>query len=146
MPAIKDKYGSEICINSDFAELSKIRNYVLSKAAGFGFSDDQANKIAMAVDEACTNLIKHSNKFDPSKTICVHIETDQKHFIVNILDDGKPFNPNDFPSPNLDDYLQKPKRGGLGIFIIKKVMDNISYLPSGKGSQRNVLRLTKQLD
>mgnify|MGYP000905311068 CR=1 FL=1 len=142
----ENKYIEDICISSDFAELIKIRDFISDKANNFGFSDDQINKIVMAVDEACTNLIKHSNKFDKAKNICIQVETDNKLFIVNILDDGIPFNPINYPSPDINDYLQKPKSGGLGIFIIKRVMDNISYIPSNKKTPHNILRLTKYLD
>lgn len=146
MSAKVNNIVGDVCIKSDFAELIKVRDFISNKASVFGFSDEQSNKIVMAVDEACTNLIKHSNKFDTTKTICVQVESKNNAFVVNILDDGIPFNPVDFPSPNIKDYLQKPKSGGLGIYIIKRVMDKISYLPSSKDMPHNTLQLTKQLD
>ena len=48
----ENKYIEDICISSDFAELIKIRDFISDKANNFGFSDDQINKIVMAVDEA----------------------------------------------------------------------------------------------
>jgi serine/threonine-protein kinase RsbW len=134
---------NHISAYGDFSELHKIRNFIFSKAKGFGFDEIEANKIALAVDEACTNLIKHSFKFDKSKEFCVFIEPTNIKFIIKILDKGIPFNPLDVNKLDMKEYFSNFKKGGLGIQIIRTVMDEISYLPSNVKSGENILTLTK---
>lgn len=140
------KYQNNLCAVSDFKELGRIREFVLKKAIVFGFSDDEAQKISLAVDEACSNLIRHAFNFDSNKKICVEIELNNKDmFVVNILDDGKPFNPLDVESPDMKSYFREFRTGGLGISIMKKVMDDISYTPSDSKKAKNLLQLKKNL-
>lgn len=145
MNKAKVKYNTKICVSSDYGELAAIRQFVLDKAVEFGFNDDEAFKISLAVDEACTNLVKHSYKFDSTKQICVFIELNTNQFIVNILDEGTPFNPSDFPTPDMTEYLSKHRRGGLGIHLMRSVMDDISYIPSNQHNPHNTLKLKKIL-
>ncbi|MBM2816029.1 MAG: putative anti-sigma regulatory factor, serine/threonine protein kinase [Ignavibacteria bacterium] len=139
------KYGNKICTCCDFSELQRIREFVMTKAETLGFSSEEAQSIALAVDEACSNLIKHTFNFDTLKEICVQVNFDKNQFIVNILDEGTPFNPLDVTPQDMNEYFKNYKRGGLGIPIIRKIMDEISYLPSNNSNRKNVLTLKKFL-
>ncbi len=130
---------------SDTAELKKIRFFVAKKAESFGFNPAECQKIALAVDEACSNLIKHGYKLDKSKTFSVEIETATNKFTVKISDSGLPFNPLDISSPDMNEYFDSFRKGGLGVHIMKLVMDNISYMPSDEKNPFNMLELTKEL-
>ena len=132
-----------ICACADFSELVKIRDFVINKALGAGFNEGDANKIALAVDEACTNLMKHSFNLDKTREFCVKIELSTYKFIIKILAQGLPFNPLQVSSLNMKEYFKNYKKGGLGIQIIRSIMDEISYLPSDVESKENVLILTK---
>jgi serine/threonine-protein kinase RsbW len=132
---------------SDFAELERIRDFVRCSAMKFGFAEDEAQKISLAVDEAVSNLIKHAFHLDSEKQIKIEVESRNNWFTVNILDDGKPFNPLEVDTPNMIEYLKNYEKGGLGIHIMKLVMDKIDYVPShARGDSRNILRLSKQLN
>ncbi len=135
-----------VVFKSNFAELSRIRDYILENARAFGFTDDEAYKISLAVDEACSNLIRHAFMFDDSRTIQLFIETTDNSFIVNIVDDGSPFNPLEVPLQNMKEYMEQMKRGGLGIHLMRSVMDNITYYPSNKSNPQNILKLQKTLN
>lgn len=135
-----------LCTHSDKAELVNVRSFVLDNAKKFGFDEIMGNKIALAVDEACSNLIKHAYKFDPARYICVEIATENSSFIVKIIDDGKSFDPSFYPIPDMNDYFKKYKHGGLGIHIIRLIMDDIKYYPSNEKNPRNILELKKNLN
>ncbi len=137
--------NNKLKAKSDTSELEKIREFVSLKASEFGFSSAESQKIALAVDEACSNLIKHSYKYDNSKSFCLEVETLDNNFTVKILDKGIPFNPMSIAAPDMEEYFRTFKRGGLGIHIMKLVMDNISYLPSNEKNPYNLLKLTKEL-
>jgi serine/threonine-protein kinase RsbW len=137
--------NNKVCATSDFTELHRIRQFVMDSAGRVGFSDDEASKIGLAVDEACTNIIKHSFKFDKSKKFCVQVETSTDFFIVNISDNGAPFDPLTVPDVDMKDYISNFKRGGLGIHIIRNVMDEVDYTPSAGSNSMNLLTLKKSL-
>ncbi len=139
------KYNNKVCATSDFTELYRIREFVICQAEDFGFSCDEASQIGLAVDEACTNIIKHSFKLDKSKKFCVQVETNANFFIVNISDNGKPFDPMTIPEVDMKEYIKHYKRGGLGIHIIRNVMDDVKYYPSNDKNVMNLLTLKKSL-
>ena len=142
----KTKMNDKIlCYSGEYSELHKIREFVHQKASKFGFSDDEANNISLAVDEACSNLIHHAFHFDKSKKICIQVLTDDDNFTVNIYDDGSPFNPLEAIQPDMQEYFKNYQRGGLGIKIMRSVMDEINYLPSNSSNQQNILSLKKHL-
>lgn len=146
MLSLKNKYKTRnICASGDFTELEKIRDFVAAEASSFGFSGEDSQRIALAVDEACTNLINHAFKRDSNRKICIEIEPAKNQFIVNILDDGIPFNPLEVPQPDMQEYFKSYKRGGLGIQIMRLVMDEISYIPQSDSIKKNVLKLKKVL-
>jgi len=137
--------NNKVCATSDYTELYRIREFVMDRAEKFGFSTEDASKVGLAVDEACTNIIRHSFKFDKSKKFCVQVDTNSNFFIINISDNGIPFNPMSVPEVDMNDYRKQLKRGGLGIHIIRNVMDEIEYIPSSGGDSMNLLTLKKSL-
>lgn len=147
MMSKQDKYikTKEFIFSGDFKNLEKIRKLVKGCAINSGFTEDESDKIALAVDEACTNLIRYSFNFDKKNKITISVNNDEKYFIVNIIDAGKPFNPLDVPKPNMKEYLQNYKKGGLGIFLIRSVVDEIEYIPSNHNNPHNTLILKKLL-
>jgi anti-sigma regulatory factor (Ser/Thr protein kinase) len=134
-----------LCVVGDTNELIRIREFIIERAKEFGFTDDEAFRISLAVDEACTNLIKYALKSSKEKKICIRTNHETNIFIIEILDNGAPFDPLTVASPDMKEYLQKYRRGGLGIHIMRSVMDAISYIPSSGSSTVNTLKLTKVL-
>jgi serine/threonine-protein kinase RsbW len=136
---------NKICISGKFEELFKVRDFIKENALAFGFKEDIAAQISLAVDEACTNLIRYAYLNDITRKICINIEFSADKFIISILDNGLPFNPLEIPSPEMEEYLKQFKRGGLGIHIMRSVLDKIEYYPSTDGNSYNTLKLIKML-
>jgi anti-sigma regulatory factor (Ser/Thr protein kinase) len=130
-----------IRVKGDLAELLKLRNFVETEALSYGFNEEQTYKICLAVDEACANLIRHSYRNDPNKEIDIRIALFSDKFSIQILDEGVSFNPLEYQSPDMKEYFKQCKPGGLGIHIIKSVMDEISY--AANANQKNILTLVK---
>jgi serine/threonine-protein kinase RsbW len=144
---VKPRSGSvkteTIHIESRTDRLIAVREFVSASARKFGFSDEEVSKIALAVDEACTNVIKHAYKFDPTKDITVTVKPGRRAFEVSIVDTGRVFNPLDVQSPDMKEYLTHYRRGGLGIYLMKSLMDKVEYnIQPGK---KNEVRLIKYL-
>lgn len=130
-------------IESKTDQLVAVREFVSEAATASGFSDEDVGRIALAVDEACTNVIKHAYQFDPRKTITVSVRVSGKDFEISIVDNGKQFDPENVRTPDMKEYLSKFRRGGLGVYLMKSLMDKVEYnIEPGK---RNQVRLIKHL-
>lgn len=130
-------------IESRTDKLIAVREFVSEAARRFGFQEEDVSKIALAVDEACTNIIKHAYKFDPGKEITVSIRSDNGAFEVVIRDRGKEFDPRRIQSPDMKEYLTHFRRGGLGVYLMKSLMDKVEY--NITPGAMNEVRLTKYL-
>lgn len=132
-----------INIESRTERLIAVRDFVSDAAREFGFDEENIGKIALAVDEACTNVIKHAYKFNPQGNITVRISRGDGAFTVAIIDHGAEFNPSSVQSPDMKEYLSHYRRGGLGVYLMKSLMDKVEYtIDPGK---KNEVRLTKFL-
>jgi serine/threonine-protein kinase RsbW len=130
-------------IESRTERLIAVRDFVSSAAREFGFADEEVSKIALAVDEACTNIIKHAYKFDPHKELTVTVKGGNGAFEVSISDTGRQFNPSSVQPPDMKEYLSHFRRGGLGVYLMKTLMDKVEYnIEPGKP---NEVRLIKYL-
>ncbi|MEX0601905.1 MAG: ATP-binding protein, partial [Bacteroidota bacterium] len=96
----------------------------------------------LAVDEACTNIIKHAYQNAPDKPIHISIDSDNNRFEVVITDEGKSFDPATMKPLNLKHHLTQYRRGGLGVYLMKTLMDEVEYSSRGR---KNAVRMAKYL-
>jgi len=120
-----------------------VRQFVSAAARQFGFSEEETSKIALAVDEACTNIIRHAYHNDPTQTIEVSIRHQRKQFEITIIDEGQTFDPRALKPLDLKEHLSHYRRGGLGVYLMKKLMDIVEY--ETLAGNRNQVRLVKVL-
>ena len=131
-------------INSRTENLAEIREFINSAAVDAGFSKEAIDNIILAVDEACTNIIKHAYKYLPDGKIILNLKTDKKTFTIDIIDYGKSFEPGLVPNPDLQKYFNEKRVGGLGMYLMKSLMDEVKYISvPGKYNQ---VSLTKNLN
>ncbi|MFI5236990.1 MAG: ATP-binding protein [Ignavibacteriales bacterium] len=133
----------EIKVSSKTENLSKIRDFVGANASTAGVSQSTVENIVLAVDEACTNIIKHAYKSSPDGEIIIQIEYDESRLTITIIDYGKSFEPERIPQPDLRKYYNERKVGGLGMYLMKSLMDDVKYT-SIPGKYNQVL-LSKNL-
>ncbi len=128
------KYSKELTVSSSTNNLSEIRNFTETAAAECGFGKEDIGKIILAVDEACTNVIKHAYNYSPEGKITVTAKMQNSKFSITISDKGRSFNPELIPEPNIKEYHAQKRVGGLGMFLMKKLMDDVFYktLPDKK--------------
>jgi anti-sigma regulatory factor (Ser/Thr protein kinase) len=98
--------------------------------------------VQLSVDEACTNIIKHAyaNKNDGKITIRCMLASGR--FVVELIDWGNAFDPTTLPPPDTESGLHERKEGGLGIYFIRKFMDEVSYRRS---DNTNLLTIAKYI-
>ena len=134
-------------IKSRTERLAEMRSFVSDAALRFGFGDDEVGKIELAIDEACTNIIKHAYKYNPDGIIEIRISTlkadGHTKFIVDIFDSGISFDSTRYSAPDMKEYFKKLRHGGLGIVLMKKLMDEVEY--GQMVGEKNTIRLVKYL-
>lgn len=89
--------------------------------------NDAVEQFRVAVDEACTNVIKHAYRFDASKSIDIAVIVEPKRFTVRIRDEGVPFEPARYEEPNVESLIAKRRGGGLGVYLMRQLMDDVEY-------------------
>jgi len=107
-----------------------------------GLDDTNQNAIILAVDEVCANIIIHS-KCKESQQINLSIEVKDGKLIFEITDKGKHgFDINTYEGPDLDEIIETKRKGGIGILLVKKIMDKIEMFSS---NGINICRLYKSI-
>ena len=137
----------ELIVPLDTACLAQVRKAVLEVAGRGLFQPSVVNLIALAVDEAVANVMEHAYQEYASarnKEIEIVLNCDPARFEVLIRDKGRPFDPNLVPSVDIQDHVRKSQTGGLGIFLMRKIMDEVNY--SFKQGLHNELQMIKYVD
>jgi serine/threonine-protein kinase RsbW len=130
-----------LIVKSRTDNLSKIRDFVYSFADDIGMNHDVIEDIILAVDEACTNIIKHAYKSYPEGDIILKIKHSASKIIISITDYGTPFQPETVPDPDLQKYYKQHRVGGLGMYLMKSLMDDVKYTSvPGKFNQVQLLK------
>lgn len=128
-------------VEASTKHLAEVRNFVAKHATACGFKKQDVADIRLAVDEAYTNIIKHSYKYDNNKSVDIELGYNGNEFWVSLLDTGEAFDPSNYSEPDVRQQIKNKKRGGVGVYLIKKLMDDVRYLNQGA---TNVIRMTKK--
>lgn len=114
--------------------LGDLRDFVTRVGKKFGFSERVVNAFKLSIDEAATNIIKHAYR-DWSGDITIRAVAKKNSLTIVLIDQGKYFDPRQVSSPDLQRYVEIGKRGGLGIFIMRRLLDNIEYRKTEEGNE-----------
>jgi serine/threonine-protein kinase RsbW len=136
----KKSYSFEL--KSDLSELDKLCENLETFGNRFGFSKKLIFEINLALDELFTNIISYGFKDGKEHIVKVTLTPQNDELCLCIEDDGKPFNPIEFETPDVSCSVEECKIGGLGIHIMKKLMDEVCYERCGN---KNVLNLKKKV-
>ena len=135
------KYNLKAPCSSDSLEI--IRKFVIDISNKIGISSDSINKIELAVDEACSNVVKHAYDSSSNRSIMVEVKTDHEKMTIKIKDTGKGFDPDNVEELDMKKYLSEYRTGGLGIHLMRTLMDVVSY--NIKPGVSNQVVMTKYL-
>ena len=105
--------------------LKDIREFVAEALGNHGLSEVQINTLVLAIDEVCANLIIHAHHCNPKETIEVDILVDGHEITFDIIDKGNGFDINQYKKTNLEEIIREKKKGGIGLILVKKIMDDI---------------------
>jgi len=138
---VTDEYVVVLDTSSDPELLPLSRCFVQQAAIQAGFEERDSRRIMLAVDEACTNIIRHSYRGDVTKRIIITCRwTRGEHLEVRLKDFGQGVDPRLLETHEKKDLSQP---GGLGLCIMRQVMDEVKYNPECKDGIE--LRMLKYL-
>jgi len=126
---------SEIVISSSTDNLSLVRSFIEYHGRELELGNKEIAHISLAVDEACTNIIKHAYNYSKNGKIKINIDKKKDKLSVKLTDRGSHFDPSIIPDPNIEESQKMKKGGGLGMFLMKKIMDEVEYRAKGKGNE-----------
>jgi anti-sigma regulatory factor (Ser/Thr protein kinase) len=124
------------------AEVARLATLAEEFAAGHDIPVDDAMTINLVLDELVLNIIRHGYDDDAEHEIQVTLTFDDPDLTIRVEDDARPFNPLEAPPPDLDLPLEERPIGGLGIHIVRTVMDAVEYQRAGT---HNVLTMRKRI-
>jgi anti-sigma regulatory factor (Ser/Thr protein kinase) len=125
-----------------FEYLDEIREFVGGIARDGGFGEKDVYNIQLATDEAASNIIEHAYEGISDGVLDLSCGLEEAAIRIMLIDYGEPFDPSAIPMPDLKADLSDRKIGGLGIFLMRKLMDEVLYEP--RDDKSNVLTMIKR--
>lgn len=116
-------------IESKTSNLRLVEKVIDEITSEIGISKDCYGKILVTTLEGVNNAILHGNKSNPEKFVDVEIRYVNEQLIVNISDEGEGFKPDEVPDPTMPENIEE--LNGRGVYIMKKLVDEISYNEKG---------------
>jgi serine/threonine-protein kinase RsbW len=129
----------ELKFPSETRYLDMVHQLTKQLAVSTGFEPPEAEKIALAVDEATTNVIQHAYGGDPNHVIEIHFDPEGESLDVVIFHDGKAPEKLAVPDFDLDRLVASRQKGGLGLTIMRQMMDKVEHKKAGGGKSKCVM-------
>jgi serine/threonine-protein kinase RsbW len=137
-----NKKVKHIIIENQISELSRLAEEIEKLAERWELPQALAMNINLVLEEAVSNIIFYAFTDAEIHKIRVTISSGNNRLIIKITDDGIPFNPLAHQAPDITSTAEERTVGGLGIFLISQIMDELHYL---RKENQNILTLTKSL-
>ncbi len=140
----QDVYESTLCITNEMAESVKLTPFVEDMASALKLNEETQNAINLALEEALVNVILYAYPEGTTApiTLTAHTDKERTHIRFELHDNGKAYNPLLNEMPDLTLGIEERPIGGLGIFLIRQMMDEVAY---DRRDNENVLIMKKNL-
>jgi serine/threonine-protein kinase RsbW len=130
-------------VGCSIENLKGVRDFIRVSLKNHGVPDIQISEMVLALDEMCSNLMIHSHHCNPDELFELHILVEKGDPIIfEIVDDGTVFDINQFTEPDLGNLVHQKRKGGLGIRLVKSIMDKVEYQ---RQSGKTICRLIKRV-
>ena len=128
MTTLKERDSVRFRIPAESRFLFLVRTVVTALARAARLPEEEVDKVEIAVDEACTNVLDHAYRnTEPRPPIDLEIQTSGEQLIVDIIDYGAPFNFSAYVPPRFPDHWMAGETRGVGLYLIRQCMDETIY-------------------
>ena len=132
-----------LSVPSSPENLAMIRQFVVRIGERAGLPETEVDKLELAVDEACANVIEHAYGNDWTEEIAIRAVLDSEAVTISVVDTGRGFDATRVLEEDVGRLVAQRRSGGLGMRLIKTLMDEVRYeIEPGK---QNELRMSKKL-
>lgn len=131
-----------IKFSNQLEEVTRVASFIEELGEELHLSLSVVNAIQLAIEEAVVNVINYSYAPGQTAVSTLKVSTNGSELVFTLTDSGQPFNPLTKEEPDLTASVQERPVGGLGILLVKKLMDNVTY--KYKEGNNNLI-LTKML-
>ena len=121
-----EPFRKDLRITNETKNLSLVRQVVGEVLEKTPFGRPEKDKIVLAVDEAVANVVEHAYAGELGN-IDIQFILDDERFEITIRDNGKKFNPEMVATPDIHQHIKAGLKGGLGMFLMRKIMDEVRY-------------------
>jgi len=134
---------ASINLRSEASELTRLEAFAEAFARDRGLADEERARLLVILEELFTNVVTHGygGEFE-AYSVAVALDWRRGRLTINFVDDGPPFDPLAHSAPDLDAPAEQRPIGGLGIAIVRALVDRARYCRQG---QRNHLHLVRRL-
>lgn len=136
-----NKASAVIEIASELGEIEAIKNFLKQNLQALPVTEEEHFQIELALTEICLNIIHYAYP-ENRGTIQVKFWTEGPQVFLEIRDNGVPFDPSQSPTPDIEELIRNRKKGGLGIYLSRELMDGFVYRREGN---QNILLMHKKL-
>lgn len=136
--------SEKLSIPARFENIEAVCDLVDKAAREAGFDDNTNYACQLAAGEACENIICHGYEDEGCGEIEVHVRAEPGELTIEVIDSAPPFDPTTVPNQDVEENIED-QVGGLGLPIIRRVMDEIEYSRQGD-TNRLILRKLRAAD
>lgn len=126
----------------DLAEIADLATQVEAFCAAHQIGDDIAHAVSLSLDELLTNTLSYGSEGVEQLQVEIVLSLDDAALITEIWDTGRAFDPSEVPDPDLESDVEDRPIGGLGVFLVREMMDDMQYR---RVDGRNEVTLIKRL-
>ena len=123
---------------AELRNLAAIRRFVAEAAGPLGMAPEVVSDVLLAVDEATTNIVAHGYAGRPGE-IEVAVGKAKNSLVVHLRDTAPPFDPNVVPPPSLSGALEERQPGGMGVWLIRRLVDEVIWKERPCGGNELIL-------
>ncbi|MFN3839530.1 MAG: ATP-binding protein [Cyclobacteriaceae bacterium] len=130
-------------VGCSIENLRGIRDFIRNALKPLGVGELDISELVLAMDEMCSNLMIHAHQCNADDLFELSISVDKdKGIVFEIVDDKNVFDINAFKEPAIDHLVHEKRKGGLGIRLVKAIMDHVEY---DQKDGKSICRLSKKV-
>jgi len=137
-----NKAHKQLKIGNDIAELGRVVAFLDIIEEEWTLPISLMMPLNLVLEEALTNIIFYAYEKESKNEIVIDFEKRENQLEIKITDNGKPFDPTQKDDPDITLSIDERPIGGLGILLIKKIMDKVTYQ---RKESFNILLMTKKI-
>lgn len=132
-----------LVIKNQMIEFTKVAREVSEIGVKHALGQETVNDLTLILEEIISNVILHGYDDPAVHDIEIAITINGNLVRMTVVDDGKPFNPTTAEQPNLDVPLEERDDGGMGIYLVKRISNDMAY---ARRTDKNILTIIKKID